>query len=96
MQGLDSSEGRDEILGEDAHLALFAMQDARARFKAWGESIAAFHDVLARDSLDFRLREALEIRGRAVEILNYLQEYLHEGELSGILLLFAFYSADRL
>jgi hypothetical protein len=80
LQDLEASNGEDEIFGYDTHLALLTMQDARARFKAWGESIAAFHDGLARTSLDFRLREAPEIRGRALQILGYLQEYLYEGE----------------
>ena len=56
------------------------MKDASARFKAWGKGIAAFHDGYVKTSLDSRLREAPEIRGRALQILQYLQEYLHEGE----------------
>jgi hypothetical protein len=80
LQDPEASHGEYEISGYDTHLALLAIQDARARFKAWGESIAAFHDGPAKTSLDFRLREAPEIRGRALQILEYLQEYLHEGE----------------
>lgn len=64
----------------DTHLALLTMQDARARFKAWGDSIAAFHPGHVRTSLDFRLEEASEVRGRVLQILEYLQEYLHEGK----------------
>jgi hypothetical protein len=77
---LKSGENEDQILGYDRDHALLTMQDARARFKAWGESIAAFHPGSVRTSLDFRLREAPEVRGRALQILEYLQEYLHEGE----------------
>jgi hypothetical protein len=49
------------------------MKDTSARFKAWGESIAAFHDGHVKTSLDSRFREVPEIRGRALQILQYLQ-----------------------
>lgn len=75
---ISNYEGK--ILGYDTHLALLTMQDARARFKAWGDGIAAFHDGHVRISLDSRLREAPDFRRRAFQILEYMQEYLHEGE----------------
>jgi hypothetical protein len=80
LQDLDPNRQEDELSGLDTHLALLTMQDARARFNAWGESIAAFHPGHVRTSLDFRLKEAPEVRGRALQILEYLQEYLHEGK----------------
>jgi hypothetical protein len=64
----------------DRDLALLTMQDASARFRAWGANIGAFHNGLHRASLDFRLKEASGIQDRALKILVYLQEYLHEGE----------------
>jgi hypothetical protein len=80
LEHIQDQEWQDKSFGYDTYLALLSMKDASARFKAWGESIAAFHDGCVKTSLDSRLREAPEIRGRALQILQYLQEYLHEGE----------------
>lgn len=63
----------------DRNLVLLALQDARARFKAWGTSIAGFRKPHLPTSLDFRLREAPEIRTRLLQVLEYLQEYLNDG-----------------
>jgi len=60
---------------------LLAMQDGRARFMAWGINIAAFRDGRLSTSLDYRLRDAPEIRGRLLSVLGYLQEYLNDGHL---------------
>ncbi|OBT70030.1 hypothetical protein VE03_00659 [Pseudogymnoascus sp. 23342-1-I1] len=54
------------------------MQDSRVKFKAWGTSIAAFRQWHFPTSLDFRLRDAHEIRSRLLEILEYLLEYLND------------------
>jgi hypothetical protein len=64
--------------GFDIESTRLAIEDARARFKAWGTSIAAFHNGRLRTSLDFRLNEAPGIRGRTVQVLRDLQEYLDE------------------
>jgi hypothetical protein len=80
LPALKPSENEYQVPDYDRDHALLTMQDARTRFKAWGESIAAFHPGSVRTSLDSRLREAPEVRGRALQILEYLQEYLHEGE----------------
>jgi len=65
--------------GYDRNPVLLALQDARARFKAWGTSIAGFRKPHLPTSLDFRLREAPEIRTRLLQVLEYLQEYLNDG-----------------
>lgn len=66
--------------GYDRNLVLLAMQDSRAKFKAWGTSIAAFRQGHVPTSLDFRLRDALEIRSRLLQVLEYLGEYLNDGQ----------------
>jgi hypothetical protein len=56
------------------------MQDARSRFKAWAVNIAALQGSHLQSSLDFRLKEATEIRQRIVKILTTLTESLNEGQ----------------
>ncbi|KAL5328075.1 hypothetical protein ACEPPN_005783 [Leptodophora sp. 'Broadleaf-Isolate-01'] len=57
------------------------IQDARPRFKAWATNIAALQEGHLKSSLDFRLREAVEIRSRVLKILESLKESLNEAEL---------------
>jgi len=57
------------------------VEDAQARFKAWGTNIAAFRDGNLRISLDFRLNEAPGVKSRAIRILKDLEEYLDDGRL---------------
>ncbi|KFY60055.1 hypothetical protein V496_05455 [Pseudogymnoascus sp. VKM F-4515 (FW-2607)] len=64
--------------GYDRNLVLLTMQDSRAKFKAWGTSIAAFRKGHVPTSLDFRLRDAPEIRSRLLQVLEYLGEYLND------------------
>jgi hypothetical protein len=66
--------------GFDRDSSLVTVQDARARFKAWAVNIAALHEEHLRSSLDFRLKEATEIRQRIVKILQNLHESLEDGE----------------
>lgn len=68
-------------IGYNRNSVLLVMQDGRARFKAWGTNIAAFRDGQLPTSLDFRLKDALEIRSRLLKVLEYLQEYLGDGQL---------------
>jgi hypothetical protein len=56
------------------------MLDARSRFTAWAVNIAALQGAHLQSSLDFRLKEATEIRERIVKILTTLNESLHEGQ----------------
>jgi hypothetical protein len=56
------------------------VQDARSRFKAWAMSIAALQGAHLQSSLDFRLKEAAEIRQRIVKILTTLSGSLREGK----------------
>ncbi|KAM3075257.1 hypothetical protein ACMFMG_007299 [Clarireedia jacksonii] len=67
--------------GYDLEFSLFTIQDAFAHFKAWGNNIAAFHDGVLRSSLEFRLKEASEIRQRILKILGNLQVSLYEARL---------------
>ncbi|CZT12877.1 uncharacterized protein RAG0_16547 [Rhynchosporium agropyri] len=59
---------------------LIRVQDARPRFKAWATNIAALHEGHMKSSLEFRLREATEIRSRVLKILGSLKESLVEAE----------------
>ncbi|XMA12033.1 hypothetical protein WAI453_004824 [Rhynchosporium graminicola] len=59
---------------------LIRVQDARPRFKAWATNIAALHEGHMKSSLEFRLREATEIRSRVLKILRPLKESLVEAE----------------
>jgi hypothetical protein len=67
--------------GYDRNFVFLTMQDGRARFKAWGTNIAAFKDGRHPTSLDFRLKDGPEIRSRLLNVLEYLQEYLKDGQL---------------
>ncbi|KAG4444165.1 hypothetical protein IFR05_000394 [Cadophora sp. M221] len=60
---------------------LIRIQDARPRFKAWATNIAALQEGHLKSSLDFRLREAEEVRSRVLKILDSLKESLNEAEL---------------
>jgi hypothetical protein len=67
--------------GYNRNFVLLTMQDGRAKFKAWGTNIAAFKDGRHPTSLDSRLKDAPEIRSRLLNVLQYLQEYLNDGQL---------------
>jgi hypothetical protein len=64
--------------GVERNTALVNFQDAQAKYKAWGVSIAAFRSGLHSTSLDFRLRDALDIRKRLCQVLEELREYLED------------------
>lgn len=65
----------------DRDVVLASTQDARVRFKAWATNIAALQEAHLKSSLDSRLREATEIRGRLLKILEGLRESLIEAAL---------------
>jgi hypothetical protein len=67
-------------IGFDRNASLDFVQDARSRFRAWAVSIAALQGAHLQSSLDFRLKEAVEIRQRIVKILTTLQGSLREGK----------------
>ncbi|KAH7327481.1 hypothetical protein BKA65DRAFT_68013 [Rhexocercosporidium sp. MPI-PUGE-AT-0058] len=60
---------------------LIRIQDAWPRFKAWATNIAALQEGHMKSSLDFRLREATEIRSRVLKILESLKESLNSAHL---------------
>ncbi|KAG4425045.1 hypothetical protein IFR04_001815 [Cadophora malorum] len=68
-----SGFSRDDIL--------IKIQDARVRFKAWATNIAALQGGHLKSSLDFRLREATEIRSRVLKILESLGDSLSDAVL---------------
>lgn len=77
LKELSSSEAQNH--GYDRDISLFTIQETLAHFKAWGNGIAAFQNVAARTSLEFRLNEASEIQQRLLKILGNLQVSLYEG-----------------
>ncbi|ESZ95288.1 hypothetical protein SBOR_4315 [Sclerotinia borealis F-4128] len=79
LKKLSPSEAQNH--GFDRDPSLFTMQDTFAHFKAWGNSIAAFQNVVRRSSLEFRLKEASEIQQRVLKILGNLQVSLYEAAL---------------
>jgi hypothetical protein len=64
--------------GVERNTALLDFQDAQAKFKAWGISIAAFRSELHPTSLGFRLRDAPDIRKCLCQVLKELREYLDD------------------
>ncbi|TGO46729.1 hypothetical protein BCON_0310g00070 [Botryotinia convoluta] len=79
LKEISSSETLNQQF--DRNSSLFTIQDTFAHYKAWGNSIAAFQDVLIRSSLEFRLKEATEIQQRVLKILGNLQVSLYEAAL---------------
>ncbi|RFU33867.1 hypothetical protein B7463_g2501, partial [Scytalidium lignicola] len=79
LQELSTNGASDR--GYERDTALILMQDGYARYNAWGTNIAAFHHSSMKTSLDFRLKEAVGMRERALRILEDLQEYLYEANL---------------
>ncbi|KAF4628213.1 hypothetical protein G7Y89_g9937 [Cudoniella acicularis] len=72
LEGLCDIVGRllpdkAEELGFDLDSMRLTVEDARARFKAWGTNIAAFRPRTLRTSLDFRLAEAPGIKRRTLQ-----------------------------
>ena len=61
------------------------IEDAQARFRAWGTNIAAFREGKHRISLDYRLNEAPGIKRRTLQILGDLQEYLGDGKIHRVI-----------
>ena len=68
--------------GISHEIAKLAIEDSRAKFRAWGTNIAAFHESRLRTSLDSRLKEAPSISARTIQVLADLQEYLTSGGCS--------------
>jgi len=64
--------------GLERNTVLLDFQDAQAKFKVWGISIAAFRSELHPTSLGFRLRDAPDIRTGLCLVLKELREYLDD------------------
>jgi len=60
------------------HLTIYL--DEHCRFRVWANNIGALLTVEHRNSLDFRLRNALKVSNRVVEFLVDLGEALADGE----------------
>ena len=78
LKEIGPSEASNQQFDRDS--SLLRMQGLFSHFKAWGNSIAAFQNVSIRSSLEFRLKEATDIRQRVLKILGNLQVSLHEGK----------------
>jgi hypothetical protein len=80
--GLDAlTPERALAIGFNRNASHDLVHDARSRFKAWATTIAALQPGHLESSLDFRLKEAIEIRGRIAKILTDLNESLREGRV---------------
>ncbi|KAG9233737.1 hypothetical protein BJ875DRAFT_441949 [Amylocarpus encephaloides] len=65
----------------DKNALLPTALDARLKFQAWAVNIDALQKDHLRTSLDFRLKEATNIRQRIIKILQGLQESLEDSIL---------------
>jgi hypothetical protein len=84
IQRTTPEEGRD--CGYDREQTQATVRETHIRFKSWATSRAALHKGSQRTSLDWRLKDATEIRQRLLKILSNLLESLHSGMTSTYLL----------
>ena len=56
------------------------LRDPYLHFKAWATSIAALHRPHLKSSLDFRLQDALQIKGQVLNLLRILHDSLMQGK----------------
>ncbi|RDW77569.1 hypothetical protein BP6252_05622 [Coleophoma cylindrospora] len=63
-------------IGFDRDRALSLVKESRAKFNGWAGSIAATQSGHLRSSLDYRLKDAVDIRKRILNILLDLRESL--------------------
>lgn len=67
---------------ENEGVTLKNIENERGRFRVWAGNIGA-HRIGGRASLDYRLREASDVKSEVVQILDYLRrtvircEYTH-------------------
>lgn len=54
------------------------VRDQLGRFKIWGSNIGAFQPRTKRSSLEYRLRDASQIRQQVLRLLDDIQESLNE------------------
>ncbi len=59
-------------------ISLACVTDQHGRFNVWAGNLGAYQH--GRSSLDYRLREASQIRKEFVKVLEYLKETLDDGE----------------
>ena len=67
--------------GYDRDATLTALEEAQSRFKAWAIGIAALQRGHLRSSLDFRLKDAKDIRTRILKVLRDLVQSISSGAL---------------
>lgn len=77
LEGVSLDEGKPN--GYDRDAALTTVEEAQSRFKAWAINIAALQRGHFRSSLDFRLKDAKEIRTRIVKVLKDLLQSISSG-----------------
>jgi len=56
------------------------LQEPYLYFKAWATSIAALHSPHLKSSLDFRLREVVQIHDQVLNLLRTLHDSLLQGQ----------------
>ena len=61
-----------------SQVSLACVTDQHGRFNVWAGNIGAYQH--GRSSLDYRLREASQIREEFVKVLKYLKETLDDGK----------------
>lgn len=62
-------------------ISLTFVEDEAHRFFLWGTNIGAFQDAWIQSSLDYRLRDASQIRRQVSSVLKRLLDNLKSGEL---------------
>jgi hypothetical protein len=62
-----------------SRISLADIEDETARFKIWGGAIGGLQSPERRSSLDYRLRDASQMRENILRVLQSLNESLQEG-----------------
>jgi len=77
LEGVSLDDGMQR--GYDIDTALTTVEEGQSRFKAWAINIAALQRGHLRSSLDFRLKDATEIRTRILKVVKDLVQSLSSG-----------------
>jgi len=82
LQAISQNLGEDELgeMGLTHEETEGWLRDPYLHFKAWATSIAALHRPHLKSSLDFRLRDAVQIKEQVLNLLRTLHDSLIEGQ----------------
>lgn len=64
----------------DGETSLSVAQDELGRFRVWAGNIGGLQQGSKSSSLDYRLREAPQVKGQVMRLLDDLNDSLHECE----------------